>query len=218
MKVPITGRDVEQREHHEVPVLRDERVHDQPRGFQKRGGDARVVRREPKVTLRRREPEVHRPVPEARRPRGIRRQPPVRVAEGRHRGGDPSVKVRADVLPQRVTRVRSRLLRRRRRARRELRRVPQQVQQRPQATARVEGVQYRGEREGQGEEQRGVAARVVVPAVQGVQRRADAFGGPNSRDARGWHEEPLHRLRYLRHAEQAPVEPVVRELALRERE
>ena len=63
-----------------------------------------------------------------------------------------------------------------------------------------------------------MAARVVVPAVQGVQRRADAFGGPNSRDARGWHEEPLHRLRYLRNAEQAPVVPVVRELALWERE
>ena len=152
VKVPVTRRYVEQREHHEVPVLRDERVHDQPRRFEKRGGYPRVVRRESQVAIRRSLTQVHRPVPRPRRPviTGAGRPPATtraRAETGGHAEVYPSVQMRPDVLSQRMTRVRRGLLRRGGGARRELSRVPQQVEQRPQPALRVKRVQHGGERE-----------------------------------------------------------------------
>ena len=63
-----------------------------------------------------------------------------------------------------------------------------------------------------------MAPGVIVTPIERLERRRDASCGPNPRGARRRREEPLHRLRHLRHAEKAPVEPVVRELALWQRE
>ena len=151
VKVPVTRRYVEQREHHEVPVLRDERVHDQPRRFKKRGGYPRVVRRESQVAICRSLTQVHRPVPRPRRPVITRGRPPAatcaRAETGGHAEVYPSVQMRPDVLSQRMTRVRRGLLLRGGGARRELSRVPQQVEQRPQPALRVKRIQHGGERE-----------------------------------------------------------------------